>query len=140
MARGAGLLARWFGGAGRAQDPTKRLGARGEREAARRLRAEGYRVIQRNVRLSFGEIDLIALDGETVVFVEVKTRVARHGGGPRPEESVGVRKQRKLAALAEVLCRRNGWEGRPRRIDIVAVDWPERGRPVVRHHIGAVRV
>lgn len=120
--------------------PTRRLGVRGEREAARRLKAKGYRVVKRNVRLRFGEIDLIALDGDTVVIVEVKTRIPRASGGPRPEESVGARKGRRLAALADAACRRYGWDERARRIDIVAIDWPEGGRPVVRHHIGAVRV
>ncbi|MBL0921971.1 MAG: YraN family protein [Phycisphaerales bacterium] len=116
------------------------MGIRGEHEAAKHLRASGCRVLRRNVRFRFGEIDLIALDGGTVVFVEVKTRAARDGRGPRPEESVGVRKARKLAALADAACRRYGWEDRPKRIDVVAVDWPTRGRPVVRRHIGAVRV
>ena len=142
MEWGSGLIADWAARLGwrRAMSPTKRLGARGEREAARRLRAMGYRVVRKNLRLRFGEIDLLALDGDTVVVVEVKTRVPRAGGGPRPEESVGVQKGRRLAALADAACRRYGWQDRARRVDIVAIDWPAQGRPVVRHHIGAVRV
>ena len=142
MAWGSGLIADWAARCGwpRETSPTKRLGARGEREAARRLRAKGYRVVKKNLRLRFGEIDLLALDGDTVVVVEVKTRIPRAAGGPRPEESVGAQKGRRLAALADAACRRYGWEDRARRIDIVAIDWPEKGQPVVRHHIGAVRV
>jgi len=116
------------------------LGARGEREAARRLRAMGYRVMARNVRSRMGEIDLIALDpdGRTVVFVEVKTRV--EGAGVRGEASVGARKQSKLRALALVEARKRGWGDRPLRIDVVGVDWPRdgRGRAAVRVHRGAV--
>ncbi len=74
------------------------LGDRGERIAARHLRSLGYRIIRRNYRCPMGEIDLIALDGDTVVFVEVKTRSGRGFG--EPEEAVGPRKQRKLRDVA----------------------------------------
>lgn len=117
-----------------------RLGARGEREAAKRLRRMGFRILAKNVRSGMGEVDLIALDpdGRTVVFVEVKTRVA--GGGARGEASVGVHKRAKLRALALREAKRRGWGDRPLRIDVVGVDWaPDGGGAVaVRWHRGAV--
>ncbi len=141
MTGAAGVVSWWTRLLGRGLHPTKRLGARGEREAARVLRSKGYRILRRNLRFSFGEIDLVAKDGETVVFVEVKTRVlSGNGARPAPEASVHARKRRKLAALSDAACRRYGWGERGRRIDIVAVDWPQNGRPIVRHHVGAVRV
>lgn len=60
-----------------AKDPRQALGRRGERLAARHLRARGFRLLARNARTARGEIDLIAFDGATLVFVEVKTRRAR---------------------------------------------------------------
>ena len=124
----------------RGRDP---IGPAGERVAARRLRRCGYRVIARNVRTGQGEIDLVCLapDRATVVFVEVKTRRVRDGGGvaQRPETSVGARKQEKLRRLAREVARKRGWTDRPLRIDVVAVEWPARGRPVVRHTERAVR-
>ena len=114
------------------------LGARGERAAARHLRRRGYRVLRRNVRLPDGEIDLVALapDGRTIVIVEVKTRAA--DAPVAPEESVTGAKRRKLVSLAERLVSRNGWEGRPVRIDVVAVAWPARGRASITHFEDAV--
>ncbi len=125
---------------GRGRDP---IGPAGERVAARRLRRRGYRVIARNVRTGQGEIDLVCLapDRATVVFVEVKTRRVRDGGvlAQRPETSVGARKQEKLRRLAREVARKRGWTDRPLRIDVVAVEWPARGRPMVRHTERAVR-
>ena len=140
------LLARWPGRrperlGDRRRDP---IGPAGERVAARRLRRGGYRVIAKNVRTVSGEVDLICLapDKKTVVFVEVKTRRVRvigAGAAPRPETSVGARKQERLRRLAREVARKRGWTDRPLRIDVVAVEWPERGRPVVRHTERAVR-
>ena len=66
------------------------LGAKGERLAIRRLRREGYRVVARNYRAVGAEIDAVAMDGDTLVFVEVKTRTGFRNGtsggiGPRPQ-------------------------------------------------------
>jgi len=127
-----------------AEGERDRIGPAGERVAARRLREWGYRVIARNVRTGSGEVDLICLapDKATIVFVEVKTRRVRVAGGDaarRPESSVGSRKQERLRRLAREVARKRGWTDRPLRIDVVAVEWPERGRPVVRHTERAVR-
>jgi len=119
------------------------LGPAGERVAARHIRAEGMRILERNARTRVGEVDLIALDPDkrTIVLVEVKARridAEDERRSPRPEAAVGERKRRKLLMLAESLARTRGWRDRPMRIDVVAVEWPERGRPRVRRFERAV--
>ena len=74
------------------------LGQRGEKAAARYLRRQGYRVLARNIRSKLGELDLVVLDGQTIVFVEVKTR-ANHEAG-LPVEAIDSDKQRRLTRLA----------------------------------------
>ncbi len=59
------------------------FGSRGERLAARLLKQKGYRILARNCRSRWGELDLIARDGDTIVFVEVKTRSQSDTGAPR---------------------------------------------------------
>jgi len=123
-------------------------GLRGEDAAARMLRGVGFRVLGRSLRLHAGEIDILAEDpdGRTIVVVEVKTRVRRPGQPERsartaPEASITVQKRRKLVSLARALARSNGWERRPMRIDVVAVEWNnDQHEPVVRHSPGAVRL
>src|SRR5687768_1103798 len=114
------------------------LGARGERIAARHLRRAGYRVLGCNLRTRLGEIDLLAEDpdGREIVVVEVKTG-ASTDPELRPELHVNRDKQRKLASLAAQLAARRGMGDRPIRFDVIGVDLPPRGPPVVRHHIGA---
>ncbi|MCC6659438.1 MAG: YraN family protein [Phycisphaerales bacterium] len=119
------------------------LGREGEREAERLLRRQGYRVLARNAVCPAGEADLVCEDpdGRTIVIVEVKTRRPGRGRSSlRPEASVHSRKRRKLLAIARYLARANGWEGRPLRIDVVAVEWPAglRARASARHHVSAV--
>lgn len=132
-------------GAGRPRTD-RDLGRAGERAAARLLKRSGYRILGRNVRLRIGEADLVCLapDRATLVVVEVKTR--RRGADRSvlgeimpPEASVHQHKRAKLAAVARALVRANGWEGRTVRIDVVAIEWPDRGgKPTLRHHPGAV--
>lgn len=74
------------------------LGAFGERVAAAHLEAKGYRIRARNFRCREGEIDIVAEDGETLVFVEVRTRRGNALG--TPAESVTVAKQRRLLTVA----------------------------------------
>lgn len=122
-----GLFARIFG---RSREGS--LGKRGERAAARYLRAKGYRILDRGCRSRVGEIDLVALEGDTIVLVEVKTR--RSGEFGTPAEAVGRLKQRRLTrAGLGYLKARNLLEQRAR-FDVVAVTWPEGDRrPVIDH-------
>jgi putative endonuclease len=79
----------------------QKLGHRAERVAAQRLAAAGWRILDRNFRLREGELDLVALEGGTVVFVEVKAGRIGAGRGPeRPVLAVGTRKQLQLRRLA----------------------------------------
>ena len=118
-------------------DPRQALGRRGERLAARFLERAGLRVIARRFRLRCGEIDLIALDRDQVVFVEVKTR--RGEGYGAPAESVTPFKQRKMARAALVFLTGRGWHERPCRFDVIEV--VERGKtPEIRHIPDAFRL
>lgn len=79
-------------------------GRRGEQLAAGHLRAKGYRIIERNYRCKLGEIDIVAMDGDTLVFVEVRRRkTARYGTAL---EAVSPAKQRQVARVAEVYLTR----------------------------------
>ena len=113
-------------------EPRDQLGRRGEDQAARYLPGIGYRIIARRERVLRGDIDLIALDDRTVVFVEVRTRSDTNHG--HPAETVGYQKQRRIAQLANAYIRRNRLEDCRVRIDVVTVtlDGPD-GKPVVEH-------
>lgn len=98
----------------------QRLGAWGEALAALYLEGLGYRLLARNLRDRLGELDLVALDGETLVFVEVRTRRTARAG--TPEESVDPAKGARLRRLAAAfLARHAAYRSRPARIDIVAI-------------------
>lgn len=133
---------RGSGGDGR-RDP---LGPAGERLAASHLKKSGYRVIGCNLRVPMGEADVLAIapDGQTVVLVEVKTRRVRLEPGafvaPPPEASITAHKREKLVTILRHLAGANGWWKRPLRIDAIAIEWPDQGEPVLRHHEGAVAV
>lgn len=96
-------------------------GRDGERRAADHLAACGMRVLARNVRAPAGEIDLVALDGDTLVFCEVRARRSRAQGGAL--ESVTPAKQRQVVRVAEhFLARHPCLATRPLRFDVVAID------------------
>lgn len=98
----------------------KATGRAGEDLAAAHLLREGYRVLCRNFRSQLGELDIIAEDGDTVVFVEVRTR---HSPSPvLPEETVNTPKMRRLVRLAEQYMSTQIREDRPWRVDVVAVE------------------
>ncbi|WP_406678312.1 YraN family protein [Moorella sp. ACPs] len=101
----------------------RRRGQRGEAAAAVYLERSGYRLLARNYRCPLGEIDIIAADGEAVVFVEVRTRSTATFG--TPQESVDARKQMRLRRLAAYYLSRHGLSNRPCRFDVVAV-WLDR--------------
>ena len=111
------------------------LGRRGEDEAARYLASLGYRIVGRRERVLRGDIDIVALDGRTVVFVEVRSRSdTAHG---HPAETVGFVKQRRIADLANAYIRRHRLEDCSVRIDVVAVTFAAGGKPVVEHYQNA---
>jgi putative endonuclease len=106
------------------------LGDRGENVAAKHLRDKGYRIITRNFRCELGEMDIIARDGKTLVFVEVKTRAY---DDPTPEEQVNPGKQQTLTRIAKLYLSRYGIPQPPARFDVVAVVWPNGQKPIIRH-------
>jgi putative endonuclease len=108
------------------------LGERGEAEAARWLRRRGCQIVARRCRGQLGEIDLVAVEGRTVVFVEVKTRQSQDAG--HPGDAVDVPKQRRLTRLAIAYLRKHGLLEYPARFDVVAVTWPaQRRKPTIEH-------
>ncbi len=108
------------------------LGRRGERVAAWYLRLHGYRILAANYRTRFGELDLVARQGDEVVFVEVKTRTGRTFG--YPEEAVHRTKLRHIVAAAEVYRTQERLTGRPFRIDVISVEPAGRfGLPKITH-------
>lgn len=108
------------------------LGQRGESLAARHLRRLGYKIVARGSRGALGEIDLVAVDGRTVVFVEVKTRRSQDAG--HPADAVDDQKQRRLTRLAVGYLRRHGLLEYPVRFDVIAITWPDgRGKPIIEH-------
>jgi len=125
------LLARWLG----RLLPPESLGNRGERLAASYLRRLGYKIISRSATGKLGELDLVALDGQTVVFVEVKTRQSADQG--HPAEAVDRQKQHRLTRVALGYLRRHGLLEHPARFDVVAITWPLDGKPQVEHIKGA---
>jgi putative endonuclease len=114
----------------------QRLGRRAEQLVAGRLERAGWRIVGRNVRLPSGELDLVALDGSTLVFVEVKAGRAGTTLGPdHPAEAVGRRKQLKLRRLArEWIWERRGPSGvAGYRFDVVGVSFGPDGLADVDH-------
>lgn len=101
------------------------VGRQGEEQAATYLAGLGYHLVTRNWRTRAGELDIVARDGDWLVFVEVRTRrVQPHGRDPffgPPEESVTPRKQMRLVAMADAYLFEMPWEG-PWRIDVIALE------------------
>ncbi|NOZ55496.1 MAG: YraN family protein [Calditrichaeota bacterium] len=95
------------------------LGKRGEELAADFLRRRGYQVLEERVHVGHDEIDLVVQQGETLVFVEVKTARSRTFG--EPEGWVTPRKQKRLVRAAERFLSERGFEDRPCRFDVVTV-------------------
>jgi putative endonuclease len=99
------------------------FGQASENLAEQLLRAKGYRILDRNVRTSIGELDLVAEDRGVVVFVEVKGRATKAFGGALL--AVNHRKRAKLAKLAAQYLARRYWSDKVCRFDVVLVH----GRP-----------
>ena len=90
-----------------------------EARAADFLKSKGLSILARNVRMRLGEIDIIALDRDTVVFVEVKKRNSREFGGP--EHAIGPKKRRRILRAAREILVREHLSSRPCRFDAVLI-------------------
>lgn len=113
----------------------KELGARGESAAARFLRRRGYEIIERNWTCFAGEVDIIAANGEALVFVEVKTRSGVRKGFPSEAVDRAKRDRYERIALAYVQSHCIGEV--IVRFDIIAIVVVGPDRALVRHHLGA---
>lgn len=113
----------------------KSLGDLGEDAAARFLERLGYTIVARGYRDRLGELDLVAVDERTVVFVEVKTRRSHEAG--HPFEAITFDKQRRLTRLARAFIQKHELERYSSRFDVVAVTWPDKGEPQIEHVINA---
>ena len=109
------------------------VGDRGESLAEAYLKRQGFRILHRNLRTPYGEIDLVCRDGATIVFVEVKTRRSMTKG--LAIERITAAKRRALTRSAMYLARRYRWGDVRLRFDVVAVQLPdnEAAEPEVRH-------
>jgi putative endonuclease len=116
----------------------QRLGRQAEDLVARRLAAAGWRIVARNARSRHGELDIVALDRRTLVFVEVKAGRSESSFGPiRPVQAIGFRKQLRIRRLA------TAWMGEHRdlprydaiRFDAIGVTYDRAGRVTDYEHI-----
>ena len=111
-----------------------RPGEPGEEAACAFLRRQGFEVLERNFRCRSGEVDVIARDGDTVVFVEVKERHGdSHGEG---HESVTPGKRRRVVRAARLYAASRGLSESPLRFDVVSIDHGPKGAKI-RHDRGA---
>jgi putative endonuclease len=101
-------------------DPRRLFGQEGEAEAERYLRRKGYRILARNLRSTLGELDLVAEDGPTLVFIEVKARRTGEFGGAI--HAVHRQKQAKLIRLASQFLAQRHWTERSCRFDVVLLE------------------
>ncbi|HMU54932.1 MAG TPA: YraN family protein [Nitrospira sp.] len=114
-------------------DPRRLFGQEGEAAAEDFLIRKGYRIIARNFRSSLGELDLVAEDGPTLVFVEVKARRTEEFGGA--VHAVHEQKQQKLIRLAAQFLARHHWSRRSCRFDVVLLQQRTGSGPARIEHI-----
>jgi putative endonuclease len=105
------------------------FGESGEDFAVRELEGRGYAILARRYRTRYGEIDIVAQDGETIVFVEVKARATAEFG--TAAEAVTPWKQRRLASMAVDYLARQKLTNVPCRFDVVAIDEAGGPHPVI---------
>jgi putative endonuclease len=117
--------------------PRARVGHDAEELAARVIRRKGYRILCRNRANRFGELDIVAQDGDTIVFVEVRARGAGSPIGAR--DTLTRHKRQALARAAELFLRAHDMQGRRCRFDLVAVSHSNtQPAPDVEHIVDAM--
>ena len=109
------------------------VGKKGEEYAARFLQDRGFALLEQGYRSGRGELDIVARDGDELVFVEVKCNSSTAFGAP--EERVGPRKQAQLTRLAQAYLQEHGYEDQPVRFDVVAVQLDRRLELIALDHI-----
>lgn len=114
------------------------LGRKGEEAAAAFLERVGFRILDRNWRHRSGELDIVAIEGETLVLCEVKTRRGVSTGSP--EESVTPTKQKRIARLAAAYLAGMADAPGSVRFDVVSIMVLGEDRALLRHHRGAFEV
>ncbi|MBC8208283.1 MAG: YraN family protein [Desulfobulbaceae bacterium] len=105
------------------------LGQQGENLASAHLQQLGMSIVERNYRQKTGEIDIIAKDRETLVFVEVKTRKTRSFGSPA--EAVTIKKQQQISRTAMLYLSRNQLLDSPVRFDVVSILMTNHSKPCI---------
>lgn len=105
-------------------DARHALGQLGEELAVRYLRQQGYVILERNYRCSYGEVDVVARDRDRLAFVEVRTRRGRAFGSP--EESVTPQKQQRLVTVAREYLQAHDYGDADWGIDVVAIEFASR--------------
>ena len=98
---------------------TKNLGQSGESFAAKYLESKGYKIIARNFRIRYAEIDIVAELNDEIIFVEVKTRSNTRRG--LPAEAVNLHKQKKIIEAASVFLQDDKFFDRPCRFDVIEI-------------------
>jgi putative endonuclease len=111
------------------------LAQRGEDAAAAFLERREHTIVERNWKCAAGEVDVISLDGDAIVFTEVKTRSGEAHG--LPEDAVDLTKQEHLCKLAELYLATAGIEDCAVRFDVVAIRHVGDDRALLRHHRNA---
>jgi putative endonuclease len=112
----------------------KQLGALGEGFASEYLLQKDYRILDRNWRCRTGEIDLIALDNDLLVFVEVRTRSGSRSFGT-PQESVNAKKQQQVSETAQFYMLRHHMLNRQVRFDVISILTAKHGELITLEHL-----
>lgn len=113
----------------------KTIGMRGEDAATKFLENKGYSILDKNWKCKMGEIDIVAKDEETIVFVEVKTRTNVENG--LPEDAVGPKKRKKYETLAAMYLQDHDYIDMSVRFDVIGIMVLKKDRCFIRHHINA---
>ena len=113
----------------------RHAGSDGEDLACRFLEAQGYRILARNFTCRAGEVDIVAWQAETTVFVEVKQRSnVRHGAG---FEAVTLAKRQRIVRAAQLFASKHGLAERAVRFDVISIEPDPHGHDRIRHDCGA---
>ncbi len=113
-------------------DSRKEVGNKGEKLAAKFLKRKGYKIIQRNYKCKLGEIDIIAEQDRTIVFVEVKTRRTQEFGPP--QNAITAAKRSQISKVALFYIREKKFVDQSCRFDVIGITFsPESRKPRIEH-------